>query len=148
MPVTCLSSLYKPYEVGSVAYPKLREEQSHQIVAKKLVKKSLKVLKAMESNTKLVVITLVLALTLTAASGQSICGISYAGLYACKPYVQTKNPLTTPIDPLGPCCSALSKADFQCLCKQKTKGNPFVSGIDFDLASKLPEKCGLLAPTC
>ncbi|KAL1208724.1 putative lipid-transfer protein DIR1 [Cardamine amara subsp. amara] len=105
----------------------------------------------MESNTKFVVITLVLALTLTAARGQSICGISYAGLYSCKPYVQTKNPLTTPIDPAGPCCSALkplTKDDFQCLCKQKTKINPFVSGIDYDLATKLPEKCGILASTC
>ncbi|XP_006299426.2 putative lipid-transfer protein DIR1 [Capsella rubella] len=94
----------------------------------------------MEPNTKLVVITLILALTLTAATGQNTCGMTIAGLYACKPYVQTKNPLTTAIDPLGACCSALSKADFPCLCKEKNKFNPFLSGIDFGLAAKLPEK--------
>ncbi|KAL0857286.1 hypothetical protein Bca101_062440 [Brassica carinata] len=97
----------------------------------------------MDPNTKLVVITLVLALTLTAATGQ-FCGMSVGDLYSCKPYVQTKNPLTTAVDPKGPCCTALSGADFQCLCKQKTKTNPFLSGIDLDLASKLPEMCGHL----
>ncbi|ESQ48010.1 hypothetical protein EUTSA_v10021820mg [Eutrema salsugineum] len=101
----------------------------------------------MEPNTKLVVITLVLALTLTAATGE-LCGMSVADLYSCKPYVQTKNPVTTAIDPKGPCCTALSEADLQCLCKQKTKINPFLSGIDFGLAAKLPEKCGLSGPTC
>ncbi|KAF8100174.1 hypothetical protein N665_0229s0004 [Sinapis alba] len=101
----------------------------------------------MKPNTKLVVITLVLALTLTAATAQ-FCGMSAAGLYACKPYVQTKNPLTTAIDPKGPCCTALSGADFQCLCKQKTKTNPFLSGINLDLASKLPEMCGLSKEAC
>ncbi|CAH8392300.1 unnamed protein product [Eruca vesicaria subsp. sativa] len=101
----------------------------------------------MEPNTKLVVITLVLALTLTAATAQ-FCGMSVAGLYSCKPYVQTKNPLTTPIDREGPCCKALKNADDQCLCKQKTKTNPFLSGIDFDLASKLPEMCGLSKIYC
>ncbi|KAF8103632.1 hypothetical protein N665_0186s0001 [Sinapis alba] len=100
----------------------------------------------MEPNTKLVVITLVLALTLTAATGE-FCGMSVSDLYSCKPYVQTKNPVTT-IDPKDRCCTALSKADFQCLCKQKTKTNPFLSGIDLDLASKLPEKCGLSGATC
>ncbi|CAF1932934.1 unnamed protein product [Brassica oleracea var. botrytis] len=101
----------------------------------------------MEPNTKLVVITLVLALTLTAATGE-FCGMSVADLYSCKPYVQSKNPVTAAIDPKGPCCTALSKADFQCLCKQKTKTNPFLSSIDLDLASKLPEKCGLSGATC
>ncbi|KAL0676457.1 hypothetical protein Bca4012_004438 [Brassica carinata] len=93
----------------------------------------------MEPNTKLVFITLVLALTLTAATGE-FCGMSVADLYSCKPYVQTKNPLTTRIDPKGSCCSALANADVQCLCKQKTKTNPFLSGINLDLASKLPDK--------
>ncbi|CAF2100446.1 unnamed protein product [Brassica napus] len=101
----------------------------------------------MEPNTKLVLITLVLALTLTAATGE-FCGMSVSDLYSCKPYVQSKNPVTSAIDPKGPCCTALSKADFQCLCKQKTKTNPFLSSIDLDLASKLPEKCGLSGATC
>lgn len=101
----------------------------------------------MEPNTKLVFITLVLALTLTAAAGE-LCGMSVADLYSCEPYVQTKNPVTTAIDPNGPCCTALSKADFQCLCKQKSKTNPFLSGIDLDRASKLPEMCGLAGATC
>ncbi|KAG2242312.1 hypothetical protein Bca52824_095845 [Brassica carinata] len=87
----------------------------------------------MELNTKLVFITLVLALTLTAATGE-LCGMSIADLYSCKPY--------------GPCCNTLAKADVQCLCKQKTKTSPFLSGINLDLASKLPEKCGLSKGTC
>ncbi|KFK39218.1 hypothetical protein AALP_AA3G214900 [Arabis alpina] len=100
----------------------------------------------MEPNTKLFVMTLVLALTLTAATGQNLCGMTYTGLYSCKPYVQTKDPLTTPIDPKGPCCTALSTANFHCLCEHKD--SPFVSDIDFHLAVKLPEKCGLPAATC
>ncbi|CAN8258841.1 unnamed protein product [Cochlearia groenlandica] len=102
----------------------------------------------MVSNTKLVVLTLVLALTLTATNGLETCGMSISDLYSCKPYVQTNNPLTTAIDPKGPCCTALSKADFECLCKESTKINPFLSGIDFGLALKLPEKCGLPNATC
>lgn len=102
----------------------------------------------MEPNTKLVVITLVLALTLTAATGE-FCDMSISDLISCKPYVRSKKPVTA-IDPKGTCCTALSKADFQCLCKQKTQTqtNPFLSGIDLDLASKLPEKCGLSGATC
>ncbi|CAA7053015.1 unnamed protein product [Microthlaspi erraticum] len=101
----------------------------------------------MEPNTKLVLMTLVLALTLTAATGE-MCGMTIAGMYSCKPYVQTENPLTTGINPKGACCTALSKADFKCLCQEKSKPHPFLSGIDFDLASKLPAKCGLSDVTC
>ncbi|KAF3534661.1 hypothetical protein DY000_02042431 [Brassica cretica] len=76
----------------------------------------------MEPNTKLVVITLVLALTFTAASGQpGLCGMYLNGLNACKRYVETTNPSLIATDLKSPCCAALSKANLQCLCTQKTK---------------------------
>ena len=37
--VMCPSSLYKPYEAGILAYPKLRGEKTHQVVAKTISEK-------------------------------------------------------------------------------------------------------------
>ncbi|CAN8269057.1 unnamed protein product [Cochlearia groenlandica] len=101
----------------------------------------------MSQNTKLVFLTLVLALTLTAATGQYICDMTVDGLSSCEPYVRTKDPLANP-EHKGKCCTALSKANFDCLCKAKTKPIPFLSGIDFGLAAKLPGKCGLSGAPC
>lgn len=92
---------------------------------------------------KLVIVALVLAIATghepTVAMGQTMCGMTTDGLMACRPSVSGANPLP----PSATCCTALSGADMQCLCKYK-KSNMLASfGIDPSLAMQLPAKCNL-----
>ncbi|KAF7142790.1 hypothetical protein RHSIM_Rhsim05G0076600 [Rhododendron simsii] len=92
---------------------------------------------------KLVIVALVLAIATghkpTVAMGQTLCGMTTDGLMACRSSVSGANPPP----PSATCCTALSGADMQCLCKYK-KSNLLASfGIDPSLAMQLPAKCNL-----
>ncbi|XP_059644073.1 putative lipid-transfer protein DIR1 [Cornus florida] len=101
----------------------------------------------MEAYTKLVLVALVVAMAfgsepVEAAFGQSICGMTTDGLMSCKPSVAAGvNPLPAPTPA---CCSALSKADMQCLCSFKSSSLLPTLGVDPDLAMQLPAKCNLV----
>ncbi|KAJ9152879.1 hypothetical protein P3X46_026389 [Hevea brasiliensis] len=96
---------------------------------------------------KLAFVALVVALALVSAepmvaNGETICHMTDDGLKSCRPSVSGQNP-TAPSDS---CCSALSKADFQCLCFYKNNYPWLLSAnkIDPDLAMQLPAKCNLV----
>ncbi|XP_068319713.1 putative lipid-transfer protein DIR1 [Pyrus communis] len=81
--------------------------------------------------------------TLMANSDQSFCRMTKEGLNACAPSVNGANPQP----PSALCCTALSYADFGCLCLFKKYSN-FLSayGIDPNLAMQLPAKCNFGQP--
>lgn len=77
--------------------------------------------------------------------GQVICNVPIADLMACRPAVTPPNPAK----PSQACCSALSHANFECLCGYKNSQVLPSLGIDPNLAMQLPRKCNLPnAPTC
>ncbi|KAI4298372.1 hypothetical protein L6164_031943 [Bauhinia variegata] len=96
----------------------------------------------MEALKKVLVVGLVLAFAIVGfepmlANGftGTFCGMTKDGLDACKPCVRKENP--TPPSPA--CCSALKKADFECLCRNKEVAVFY--GVDLEEAMKLPGKC-------
>ncbi|CAK7329741.1 unnamed protein product [Dovyalis caffra] len=100
----------------------------------------------MEACTKkLAIVALVMAFALAskpiAARGHvTLCGITKEGFDSCKPSVQRG---VAPVPPSYPCCSALAKADFKCLCFFK-KNYPQVladNNVDPNLAMQLPAQC-------
>ncbi|KAK9942404.1 hypothetical protein M0R45_008071 [Rubus argutus] len=99
----------------------------------------------MEAYKNLVIIAaLVLALAI-GSNGQgqsSICRMTKDGFKACAPSV-TVTPAVTPA-PTAECCTALSVADFPCLCffmRNSRLLNAY--GVDPNLAMQLPAKCNL-----
>ncbi|CAB4290242.1 unnamed protein product [Prunus armeniaca] len=91
-----------------------------------------------------VIVALFLALAIGSEANEQVqvtfCRLTKEGLNACAPSVSGLNPLP----PSALCCSALSIADFQCLCFFKNYSNLLTSyGIDPNLAMQLPAKCNL-----
>ncbi|OVA08685.1 Bifunctional inhibitor/plant lipid transfer protein/seed storage helical domain [Macleaya cordata] len=74
----------------------------------------------------------------------TLCNMTQDDLVTCKPAVTKSNP---PVDPSMACCTALSKADFTCLCSYKNSMVLPSFGIDPDLAMQLPVKCKLSSST-
>ncbi|PRQ23584.1 putative bifunctional inhibitor/plant lipid transfer protein/seed storage helical [Rosa chinensis] len=100
----------------------------------------------MEAYKKLVIIAaLVLALAI-GSNGQgqsSICRMTKDGFVACAPSV-TATPGIIPAAPTAECCSALSVADFPCLCFFMRNSKLLTTyGVDPNLAMQLPAKCKL-----
>ncbi|KAH6757810.1 hypothetical protein C2S52_023300 [Perilla frutescens var. hirtella] len=77
------------------------------------------------------------------ACGQTICNMSGEDLMACKPSVTPPKPPP----PSAKCCSALSHADFRCICSYKNSKLLPSLGIDPNLAMQLPDKCKLPHPS-
>ncbi|KAL6211595.1 hypothetical protein ACLB2K_016818 [Fragaria x ananassa] len=102
----------------------------------------------MEAYKKLVIVA---ALVLTLAIGSngqgqsSICRMTKDGFLACAPSVTASaTPGFIPAAPTAECCSALSVADFPCLCffmRNSKILNAY--GVDPSLAMQLPAKCNL-----
>lgn len=92
---------------------------------------------------KLVIVALLLAIAIghepMMTTGQTMCGMTTDGLMACRPSVAGENPAP----PSATCCTALSSADMQCLCKYKKSKMLASFGIDPNLAMQLPAKCNL-----
>ncbi|XP_073003511.1 putative lipid-transfer protein DIR1 [Typha latifolia] len=86
----------------------------------------------------------VVALLLVADGVHGICNMSDDGLMACKPCITINKPVDKPTDA---CCSALAKADLQCLCRYKNSGLLQYFEIDPNRAMQLPAKCNLTPPT-
>ncbi|XP_015900796.2 putative lipid-transfer protein DIR1 [Ziziphus jujuba] len=81
----------------------------------------------------------ILVMALVANGEQSICNMSKEGFKSCEPSVTGQNPPP----PSAACCSALSKADMQCLCLFKNSRLLGLYGIDPNVAMQLPDKCNL-----
>ncbi|KAK9988138.1 hypothetical protein SO802_028377 [Lithocarpus litseifolius] len=75
---------------------------------------------------------------------QGLCHMTKEGLKACQPSVSGQNP----VPPSASCCSALSNADFQCLCIFKNSNLLNFYGINSTLAMELPAKCNQAQPHC
>ncbi|XAR61622.1 hypothetical protein NMG60_11016090 [Bertholletia excelsa] len=92
----------------------------------------------------LVVVAVVFLLTgaIEHCEAQNICNVPMEGLAACKPAVTPPNPSP----PSSQCCSALSHADFKCLCSYRNSKLLPSLGIDPNLALQLPDKCKLPHP--
>lgn len=69
----------------------------------------------------------------------SICSMTKEGFKSCEASVSGQNP----VPPSAACCSALSKADMQCLCLFKNSRLLPFYGIDPNVALLLPAKCNL-----
>ncbi|XP_028765828.1 putative lipid-transfer protein DIR1 [Neltuma alba] len=74
------------------------------------------------------------------ASGEGLCRMTPEGLKACQPSVSGQNPPP----PTKTCCSALSNADLQCLCRFKGSGFLSFYGIEPDKAMALPLRCNIV----
>ncbi|KAH7521430.1 hypothetical protein FEM48_Zijuj07G0032300 [Ziziphus jujuba var. spinosa] len=104
-------------------------------------------MKAFSSSPKIMVVALLLIAMAShgvfqVSNAQTICKVSVSGLMTCKPAVTAPNPSP----PSANCCSALSHADFQCLCSYRNSNLLPSLGIDPNLAMKLPQKCKLPHP--
>ncbi|KMT00485.1 hypothetical protein BVRB_9g217850 [Beta vulgaris subsp. vulgaris] len=71
--------------------------------------------------------------------GHIICQMTQQGFEACLPSV-TK---TNHVPPSKPCCSAVSKANFRCLCKHRDSPLLAAYGVSPALAMALPSKCNV-----
>ncbi|KAM6580948.1 putative lipid-transfer protein DIR1 [Cannabis sativa] len=93
---------------------------------------------------KFVIVALLVAsiINFELSSAQTICNVSMNGLMECKPAVTKPNPKS----PTSACCSALTHADFKCLCSYKNSQILPSLGIDPVLAMQLPQKCKLPHP--
>ncbi|KAJ4832141.1 hypothetical protein Tsubulata_043668 [Turnera subulata] len=103
----------------------------------------------MEGSRRKVVIVAALAMAFALLSSPMLangdtqfifCRMTKDGLKACEPSVSGTNPVA----PSSSCCSALSKADMNCLCFFKNyPGLLSAYNIDPTLAMELPAKCNL-----
>ncbi|KDP46220.1 hypothetical protein JCGZ_10060 [Jatropha curcas] len=77
-----------------------------------------------------------------ANGAETFCHMTDEGLNACRPSVSGQNPVA----PSAACCSALSKADLQCLCFYKNNYPWLLTTykIDPNQALQLPVKCSLV----
>ncbi|KAL5702949.1 hypothetical protein ACHQM5_028104 [Ranunculus cassubicifolius] len=94
----------------------------------------------MEALRKVTILFFMLAIVFgneVIGSNGLICGMQEEGLMSCKPSVSGPKPSP----PSKECCSTLSVADFDCMCKFKD-AMPSL-GIDPKLAFRLPKKCKL-----
>ncbi|CAI8618523.1 unnamed protein product [Vicia faba] len=90
-----------------------------------------------------VMLLLVIANAMTLVNGQSLCHMTKQGLKACEPYVNGDNSADDQT-PSTPCCSAIAKADLQCLCHYKDSGLLSFYGVDPEQAMELPVKCKIM----
>src|ERR1044072_6915304 len=95
----------------------------------------------MEASKKVVIMGMLLLAIALLANGQSLCHMSKEGLKSCLPFVSGDNAAA---DPTPACCSAIAKADLQCLCRYKDSGLLAFYGVDPDEAMDLPVKCKLM----
>ncbi|RDY08939.1 putative lipid-transfer protein DIR1, partial [Mucuna pruriens] len=68
----------------------------------------------------------------------SFCQMSKDGLKACLPCVSGDNPVDPPT---SACCSAIAKADLECLCHFKDSTFLSFYRVDPNKAMQLPVKC-------
>ncbi|KAI3987404.1 hypothetical protein MKX01_042408 [Papaver californicum] len=90
------------------------------------------------------IIVVVLGNQVVSSKGMSLCNLTQDDLITCKPAVTKVDP---PIDPTPECCTALKKADFDCLCSYKNSMMLPSFGIDPDRALQLPDKCKIPTTT-
>lgn len=89
------------------------------------------------------IMLLAIANAMLLVNGQSYCHMTKSGLNSCKPYVSGDNSVDDQI-PSNACCSAISKADLQCLCRYMDSGLLSFYGVDPKQAMELPVKCKLM----
>ena len=134
-----------------LAKPTIYSQRTHHSLNPNKLKSQQILLREMEAYKKLVLVSLLLALsigseTIMLANGdnQGLCHMTKEGLKACQPSVSGQNP----VPPSASCCSALSNADFQCLCIFKNSNLLNFYGINSTLAMELPAKCNQAQPHC
>jgi hypothetical protein len=99
----------------------------------------------MEAYKQVMIVAMLLAIanTMMLVNGQSLCHMTKQGLKACEPYVSGDNSVNGQ-KPSDACCSAIAKADLQCLCRYKDSGLLSFYGIDPNQAMELPVNCKLM----
>ncbi|KAL8522592.1 hypothetical protein ACS0TY_012656 [Phlomoides rotata] len=93
---------------------------------------------------KIVILAILVSIIIgSCIDAQTICNMSGDDLTACRPSATPPRPPP----PSAKCCSALSHADFRCLCSYKNSKLLPSLGIDPNLAVQLPDKCKLPHPS-
>lgn len=91
---------------------------------------------------KVVVMMIVMVMVMKMTSGDpGLCKMTKDGLEACRPSAASGQNAPPPTKE---CCSALSNADLQCLCRFKGSGLLSFYGIDPDKAMALPISCNIV----